>query len=119
MSTSPPSRIVLALFFLLPALGACHRDRCLSVCEQRQKELGCKAERPAESCKTTCDQLHEASPCSAAMLGWEACIVSLAPSQWECGNTGQPVPRETACQDARAGVVKCISKFPEWPPPKK
>jgi hypothetical protein len=113
------SRIVVAFFFLVPALGACHRDRCLSVCEQRQKELGCKPERPAESCKATCDQLHEASPCSAAMRGWEACIVSLPPNQWECSNRGQPVPRETACLDARAGVVSCISKFPEWPPPKK
>lgn len=111
---SPP-RVVLAFFFLVSALGACHRDRCLSVCQQRQKELRCQ---PSESCKTTCDQLHEATPCSAVMHAWEACIVSLPTPQWECNVRGQPVPKETACTDARAQVVACISKFPQWPLPK-
>lgn len=110
------SRIVLALFFLAPALGACHRNRCQSVCEQRQKELGCT---PPKTCKALCDELHEASPCSAPLRGWEDCLVSLPANQWECNPAGQAVPRETACTDARAKVVNCISKFPEWPPPKK
>src|SRR5579863_10679359 len=107
------SRIVFAFLFLLPALGACHRDRCRLVCERRQKELGCK---PSQSCKTTCDQLHEASPCSAAMRGWEDCLVSLPTNQWECNEVGQAVPRDTACTGARASVVACISKFPQCPP---
>jgi hypothetical protein len=109
------SRIVLAFFILVPALGACHRDRCLSVCQQREKELGCK---PSESCKATCAQLHEASACAAEFRGWEDCIVELPTHQWECGIRGQPVPRETTCTDARAKVMACISKFPQGPPPK-
>jgi hypothetical protein len=108
-------RIVLAFSFVL-SLGACHRDRCLSVCEQREKELRCV---PSESCKTTCSQLHEESPCSPAMRDWEACIVSLPTSQWECNGRGQPVPRDTACPDARTKVFTCISKYPQWPLPKK
>jgi hypothetical protein len=108
-------RIVLAFFFLVPALGACHRDRCQSVCEQREKELRCN---PTKSCKETCDQLHESSACDAAFRAWEDCIVQLPTNQWECGIRGQPVPRETACTDARAKVGACISKFPQWPPPK-
>ena len=112
-----PSRIVLAFFLLVPALGACHRDRCLSVCQQREKELGCT---PSESCKETCGQLHEASgsPCDAEFRGWEGCIVNLPKDQWECGIRGQPVPRETACHDARVKVMACITKFPQWPPAK-
>jgi hypothetical protein len=115
------SRIVLVLAFVFSA-GACHRDRCLAVCQQREKELGCKVEKSEKgerSCKTTCDELHEESPCSAQMRGWEACIVSLSASEWECSGVGQPVPKDTACQDTRAKVVDCISKFPQWPLPKK
>jgi hypothetical protein len=108
-------RMVLALAMVL-SLGACHRNRCLSVCEQRQKELKCS---PSESCKATCDQLHEESPCSAAMRGWEDCIVALPTNQWECNLKGQPVPKDSACTDARSKVFTCITKFPEWPPPKK
>jgi hypothetical protein len=108
-----PSRIVVA-FTLALSLGACHR--CQSVCEQRQKELGCT---PRITCKATCDELHEATPCSAAMRGWEDCLVSLPANQWECNMEGQAVPKETACTGARANVVTCISKFPSWPPPKK
>jgi hypothetical protein len=109
------SRIVLACAFVL-SLGACHRDRCLAVCEQRQKELKCN---PKDSCKATCDQLHEESPCSAAMRGWEECIVSLPVDQWECNVAGQPVPKDAACTEARGKVVTCISKYPQWPLPKK
>jgi hypothetical protein len=109
------SRIVLAFACAL-SLAACHRDRCLSVCQQRQKELRCQ---PRETCKATCDQLHEASPCAAEMRGWEDCIVSLPTHQWECNAVGQPVPQETACTEARGKVVTCISKFPQWPLPKK
>jgi hypothetical protein len=109
------SRIVLAFVFVL-SLGACHRNRCQSVCEQRQKELKCN---PRKTCKATCDELHEASPCSAAMRGWEECLISLPANQWECNMEGQPVPKEGACNEARGQVVGCISKFPEWPPPKK
>jgi hypothetical protein len=110
------SRIVLACVLLVSSLGACHRDRCLSVCEQRQKELRCK---PKESCKATCDELREPSPCLAAMRGWGDCIVSLPTDGWECNEASQLVPRETACQEARGQVVSCISKFPQWPLPKK
>src|SRR5579872_3317120 len=110
----PGSRVVVTLLLLVLTLGACHRDRCLSTCQQRQKELRCM---PSKSCKTTCDQLHEASPCSAEMHGWEACIVSLPTDHWECNVAGEPVPQETACTDARAKVIACISKFPQWPLP--
>jgi hypothetical protein len=111
-----PSRIALAFVFAL-SLSACHRNnRCQSVCEQRQKELRCN---PSESCKATCDELHEESPCSAAMRGWEACLVSLPVEQWECDVKGQPAPKNTACTDARANVIACISKYPQWPLPKK
>jgi hypothetical protein len=112
------SRFVLAFTFLI-SLGACHRDRCLSVCQQREKDLGCRPETVERGCKATCDQLHEESPCSPAMKGWEACIVSLPAGDWECNPAGQPVPKDTACQDARSKVVACISKFPQWPLPKK
>jgi hypothetical protein len=105
------ARIVLAFAFVL-SLGACHRDRCLSICQRREKELGCKPETVNRSCKATCDELHKESPCSAAMRGWETCVVSLPIDQWECNNAGQPVPKETACQAARAEVISCISKFP-------
>jgi len=105
------SRIVLAVTFAL-SLGACHRDRCLSLCEQRQKELGCNPEVPQRGCKATCDELHKETPCSAVMRGWEACLMSLPADQWECNPAGTPVPKETVCQDARAKVINCITKFP-------
>jgi hypothetical protein len=108
-------RIVLTLVLAL-SLGACHRDRCLSVCEQRQKELGCN---PVKTCKQTCDELHEPSVCDPAFHAWEDCMVKLPADQWECGIRGQPVPKEKACKDARVQVMSCISKYPEWPLPKK
>jgi hypothetical protein len=111
----PASKVVLALFLLAPALGACHRDRCLSECAQRQKELRCE---PRHGCKETCDELRESTPCSAAMRGWGDCIMALPTSGWECNQASQLVPKETSCTDARAKVVACISKFPQWPPPK-
>jgi hypothetical protein len=112
------SRIVLAVTLAL-SLAACHHDRCLSVCQQREKELDCKPETPERSCKATCDDLHKETPCSAAMRGWEACLVSLPANQWECNPAGQPVPKERACTDARAKVIDCITKFPQWPLPTK
>ena len=60
-----------------------------------------------------------ASPCSAAMRGWEDCIVALPTDQWECNVVGKPVPKDRACTEARANVISCISWFPQWPPPKK
>src|SRR5258708_34770145 len=95
------SRVALAFVFVL-SLGACHRDRCLSACERQQKELRCK---PRQSCKATCDELREPSPCLAAMRGWENCIVSLPTDGWECNQASQLVPKETACQEARGQVV--------------
>ena len=100
---------VLAFAFVF-SLGACHRDRCLSVCQQREKELGCV---PSESCKATCTQLHQASPCAAEFRGWEDCIVRLPTDQWECGIRGQPVPRDKTCPDARAKVMACITQHPQ------
>jgi hypothetical protein len=53
------------------------------------------------------------------MRGWEDCLMTLPADQWECNMEGNPVPKDAACTKARADVVNCISKFPEWPPPKK
>jgi hypothetical protein len=113
------SRILLACAFLL-SLGACHRDRCLSVCQQREKELGCKpTPHTRRTCKDTCDELHEASPCSEPMRAWEACLVTVPASAWECTEVGPPAPKDGECTKAKVGVIECIQKFPEWPPPKK
>jgi hypothetical protein len=112
------SRFVLAFAFVL-SLGACHRDRCLSMCQQHERELGCKPDSPLRSCKVTCDDLHQETPCSAETKEWEACLMELPANQWECNPAGQPVPKEAGCQGVRDKVVRCISKFPEWPPPKK
>jgi hypothetical protein len=112
------SRIVLAFAFVL-SLGACHRDRCLSICQQREKELGCVPDSPRRTCKVTCEDLHKETPCSAAMRVWEACLLPLPANQWECNPAGQAVPKETACTDARAGVIGCITQYPSWPLPNK
>jgi len=111
------SKLVLAIVTLASALalGACHRDRCLSTCEKLQKELQCK---PRQSCKATCDELREPSPCATEMRAWGDCIVALPTSGWECNEASQLVPKGSSCTDVRNKVFACISKFPEWPPPK-
>ena len=114
------SRFVLAFVFVLSfalSLGACRRDRCVPVCEQRQKELGCQ---PMESCKATCDKLHAPSPCAAELRGWQDCIVTLPTQQWHCDEgDGQPVPLPGACPDARSKVEACLAKVPNPSPPPK
>jgi hypothetical protein len=103
------STLVLSLVFVL-SIGACRRDRCVSVCEQRQKELGCQ---PRKSCKVTCDELHDpSSPCAAEFRGWEACILKVPLNQWECGQDGQPSPLQSTCPDERSKVGLCMSKVP-------
>jgi hypothetical protein len=110
------SRIVLAFVLLLSALGACHRDRCMSVCEQRQKDLKCE---PRHGCKATCDEIRQETPCSTEMRGWGDCIIALPADGWECNQASQLVPKEASCTKVRDKLVSCISKFPEWPPPNK
>ena len=107
--------MALALGLAL-SFGACHRDRCVPICEQRQKELGCQ---PRKSCKVTCDELHDpASPCAAEFKGWEACIMKLPADQWECDHGGQPAPKENTCPAERAKVELCRARTPGTPPPK-
>jgi hypothetical protein len=113
------ARIVVAFSLTLSlgvSLGACHRDRCVSVCEQRVKELGCS---PGDSCKTTCDQLRSPSPCAAAFHGWEDCIVGLPASQWQCNEASLLTPKPGACAEARAKVQACLESPPTPAPPPK
>ena len=113
------SRIVLAFFFV----GARARrvsPRSLPVgvraaAEGARMQAGEAGRELPRRRATSCTRRRPARP---QMRGWEACLVSLPANQWQCSNTGQPVPQDAACQDARAGVVACISKFPEWPLPK-
>ncbi|HVZ71811.1 MAG TPA: hypothetical protein VHJ20_05490 [Polyangia bacterium] len=107
---------VFAVFVVALPMTACQKtDRCLSVCQQREKALGCVPETKSGTCKAMCDELHEQTPCSAAMRSWEDCLVALPVDQWMCNTAGSPAPKETACTTARAGVIDCISQNPPAP----
>jgi hypothetical protein len=103
---------------LVVAAVGCRRDRCVPVCEQRAKELHCAS---PESCKVTCDKLHNAPSCAAELKAFEACFVKLPLKDWTCDEEHQPVPHAWACPEERNHVVDCMQKAapppPAGPPP--
>jgi hypothetical protein len=104
---------VLGAVLLLAAPG-CRRDRCVPVCEQRAKELKCETR---ESCKVTCDKLHNAPNCRAELKAFEACFVELPLKDWTCDEERQPVPHAWVCPEQRSRVEACMQKAAAGPPP--
>ncbi len=88
--------------------SGCHRDRCVSTCEQRAKELHCP---PHESCKATCDKLHAPPACGKEYKDYERCFLDLPPKEWFCYDD-QPVPSPAACPAQRHQVEACLSAAP-------
>jgi hypothetical protein len=107
---------------LVVATGAtgCHRpDRCLSTCEERQKQLGC---HPAVDCKTSCGKLHAAPSCQAELKNFEECFLAKPLDKWMCDTTGLPVVKEEECATERHIVMGCLEMGgnpPPGPPAKK
>jgi hypothetical protein len=103
----------IALVSLMPLVMAsgCHRDRCVSVCEQRAKELHCP---PSESCKETCDRMHTVRSCAKEYSAYERCFLDLPASQWQCYVNQQPIPDPAACPAQRHDLETCLSG--ETPP---
>jgi hypothetical protein len=101
-----------ALAFVLFTLGtaACHRDRCVPICEKRAKELGC---HPEEGCKVKCDQLHTAPRCAKELKAFEECFLAVEAKNWMCDNDGLPVVQLSSCSKERTAVSGCL----EAPPP--
>ena len=105
------------VFLLVIAAGAtgCHKsDRCLSTCEERQKELGC---HPQNDCKSSCAKLHAAQPCSAELKKFEDCFLPKPLSLWECDATGLPVVKREECLLERHLVMGCLETSAMPPTP--
>jgi hypothetical protein len=96
-----------ALALVLCTLGGagCHRDRCVSICQQREKELGC---HPREGCKAKCDQLHAAPRCVKELKTFEECFLAVESKNWMCDDEGLPVVQEHFCEKERYGVSACL-----------
>jgi hypothetical protein len=105
-----PFARALALGLAVASLAAsgCHRDRCISTCEQRAKELNCP---PHESCKATCDKLHSPPVCGKEYKEYERCFLDLPASKWLCYGD-QPVPNPVECPAQRHTLETCLSAAP-------
>jgi hypothetical protein len=107
-----------ALTLVLFTLGAagCHRDRCVPICEQRAKELGCS---PRESCKAKCDELHTAPRCAKELKAFEECFLAVEAKNWMCDEEGLPVVQLSFCGKERTAVGACLESppAPEIPAP--
>jgi hypothetical protein len=105
---------VVAFFLLVAAAGACHRDRCVPICEQRAKELGC---HPTDPCKTTCEKLHTAPTCKKELKAFEDCFTARPLAEWECDlGDGTPVVHPSVCPSERHAVMTCLESHPPGPP---
>jgi hypothetical protein len=98
-----------ALTLVLSTLGAggCHRDRCVSICQKREKELGCS---PREGCKAKCDQLHTAPRCAPELKTFEECFLAVDAKNWMCDEEGLPVVQLSFCQKERNAVGACLER---------
>lgn len=108
-------RAFLSVGVLLALAGGaagCHRDRCVSVCEQREKELGC---HPKEDCKTSCRKLHTAPTCRNELKRFEDCFLTKPVDKWECDHTGLPVTKADECLIERHLVMGCLEMGPQPP----
>jgi hypothetical protein len=105
---------VVTLAFVLFTVGAagCHRNRCVPICEQREKELNC---HPQESCKATCEQLHTATTCAKELKVFEDCFLAETPKHWTCDESGLPVVQIQFCSKERNAVSTCLENTPTTP----
>jgi hypothetical protein len=105
----------LATLATLATLAAgCRRDRCVSVCEQRVRELGC---HPTDPCKTTCEKLHTAPTCRPELQVFERCFIVRPTKDWECDlGDGTPVVHADLCLPERQAVMACLTSHPLPPP---
>jgi len=103
------------VLFTLGTAG-CHRNRCVPICEQRAKELGC---HPREGCKVKCDQLHAAPRCVKELKTFEECFLAVEAKNWMCDEEGLPVVQLTFCGKERSAVGACLESppAPEIPAP--
>jgi hypothetical protein len=103
---------------LVVAAGAagCHKDRCLTICLERQQSAGCGTRA---DCKASCTKLHTAPICQAELKKFEDCFLDVPKEQWICGADGLPVVPGTSCQSERGLVEMCFAHNAPVPPPKK
>src|SRR5438552_3269611 len=75
--------VVLATVF---GAAGCRRDKCVPICEQRAKEIGCPL---PERCKTECEDLRKRTVCRAELDTFAACFLAEPKEHWTCDSEGK------------------------------
>ena len=104
------SQLCLVLLLLLSLDLGCRRaspDACLTNCQTRSKELGCKH---PERCLEQCEKARTAVACKTQMDAFMKCALTQPKEKWVC--TGKDIPglTEEACETEQAKVMRCLIK---------